>query len=476
MSAFKEKEPGYAQPPPRGLANKAASVYDSLASQDAWRVRQDAEKERQALAQSKRESVDERRQRLANACWDRSSKRTNAQATPEVDASRELVEGLSSKLHSVKSRLAQAQERPLESLLSDPSLDYPHALSDAKARVESEESRIEAEKPKRAGEGESRATVDKSKPREGATPGEGPTLAPQSKSPLSLEPSQKLKRALNGHVAIGSSLKPRDEPSERGCALCPVCRKRGLWSDRLKRFHKERMSKVVSEKRGKTQSSEADATPDDPPVNALTKSDSHELGEELAASIAEAIKRRQGSASRLGKAINAIKRCAGNRVPPGRATMTDSCRDTQASSVRELFDEIELSDEASASTPRVFNGKSASGKRRALATHVDDGLATCEDLDELKSLDKQTREKLNDEVDSEVSCAKLDYLGALAQVDHGQEATLATQSYIKETSKEHGVEGVAATPAKDSLLRVDEEAEALPKAAKEKRLSRYNKR
>ena len=78
--------------------------------------------------------------------------------------------------------------------------------------------------------------------------------------------------------------------------------------------------------------------------------------------------------------------------------------------------------EANPVDPCVFNRKSSSGKRCALATHVDDGLAACEDLDELELLDKQIREKFNNEVDSEVNCTKLDYLGALVQVDHGKEA------------------------------------------------------
>ena len=86
--------------------------------------------------------------------------------------------------------------------------------------------------------------------------------------------------------------------------------------------------------------------------------------------------------------------------------------------------------EANPVDPCVFNRKSASGKQCALAIHVDDGLATCEDLDELELLDKQIREKLNNEVDSQASRVKLDCLGALAQVDLGQEATLTMQSYI----------------------------------------------
>ena len=118
--------------------------------------------------------------------------------------------------------------------------------------------------------------------------------------------------------------------------------------------------------------------------------------------------------------------------------------------------------------PCVFNRKSSSGKQRTLAIHVDDGLATCEDLEELKLLDRQIKQKLNNEVDSEVGCTKFDYLGMLVQVDPGNDATLTMQSYITETSKEHGVEGVAATPATENLFKIDEDAEVLSKTAKEK--------
>ena len=41
------------------------------------------------------------------------------------------------------------------------------------------------------------------------------------------------------------------------------------------------------------------------------------------------------------------------------------------------------------------------------------------------------------------------------------------KSYITETSKEHGVEGVAATPATENLFKIDEDA-VLSKTAKEK--------
>ena len=53
----------------------------------------------------------------------------------------------------MKSRLAQGQEHSHESLQSYPSFDYPYALSDSKIRVEHEEARVEAEKPKSTGKG-----------------------------------------------------------------------------------------------------------------------------------------------------------------------------------------------------------------------------------------------------------------------------------------------------------------------------------
>ena len=60
----------------------------------------------------------------------------------------------------MKSKLAQGQERSYELLQNNPSLDYPYALTDSKARVEREEARLEAEKPKRVAEGKTRVGVD----------------------------------------------------------------------------------------------------------------------------------------------------------------------------------------------------------------------------------------------------------------------------------------------------------------------------
>ena len=58
MNLFKEKAPERVQPPPRSLANRVVAIYDALVSQDGWRAKQDADKERQALAQSEQVSTD----------------------------------------------------------------------------------------------------------------------------------------------------------------------------------------------------------------------------------------------------------------------------------------------------------------------------------------------------------------------------------------------------------------------------------
>ena len=110
MSLFKEREPSYTQLPPRNLAKRVATVYDALASQDSWKAKQDAEKERHALAQSEQESADERCQRFLSTRRSRNSKRPDDALTSErgaSDASRKSIEGLNAKLHSLKSRLAQ---------------------------------------------------------------------------------------------------------------------------------------------------------------------------------------------------------------------------------------------------------------------------------------------------------------------------------------------------------------------------------
>ena len=187
----------------------------------------------------------------------------------------------------MKSRLAQAQEHSQEFLLSNPSFDYPHTLSDAKVRIENEESRIESEKPKQFKPGKTYVGMDNNPPRGGPKTGNRPLLIPQSRLPFKLDNKQKFKRTLNGHVTIGANLKPEDKPSEFGYMFCPICYRRNFKNDHFKYFHKDFMDKVVSKKKDKSVDS---TSPDNPTVNVITKADLQEFGKELATSIAEAIK------------------------------------------------------------------------------------------------------------------------------------------------------------------------------------------
>jgi hypothetical protein len=116
----------------------------------------------------------------------------------------------------------------------------------------------------------------------------------------------------------------------------------------------------------------------------------------------------------------------------------------------------------------VFNRVSKSGKQCTLAIHVDDGMATCEDLEDLQLLDRQIREKFNNEVDSQVNCTKFDYLGMVIDTKDGDEAELTMKSYIEEVCEEHGEKGKAATPAADNLFKLNDDAERLDKSAAER--------
>ena len=61
-----------------------------------------------------------------------------------------------------------------------------------------------------------------------------------------------------------------------------------------------------------------------------------------------------------------------------------------------------------------------------------------------------------------------DEVGVEATPTHGKEAVLATQPFAQEASKERGVEGVAAAPAADRLLKIDEETDGLSEAESER--------
>ena len=158
------------------------------------------------------------------------------------------------------------------------SFDYPYTLSDAKIRIEHEESRIDVEKPKHAVKDKSYVTVDNPKRSNGFKQGKKQLLTPQTKLPFNSEPNQKFKKVLNGHVITGASLKPHGKPSEYGYMYCPICNKKGYKNDHFKYFHQQFMQKVISKKKDKSEKSEESTSPENPTVNVVTKSDLHEFG------------------------------------------------------------------------------------------------------------------------------------------------------------------------------------------------------
>jgi hypothetical protein len=62
--------------------------------------------------------------------------------------------------------------------------------------------------------------------------------------------------------------------------------------------------------------------------------------------------------------------------------------------------------------PCVFNRTTSTGKQTTLAIHVDDGLTTSEDLEDLALLQRQLKEKFDD-MECSIAEEKLEYLGIL---------------------------------------------------------------
>ena len=99
---------------------------------------------------------------------------------------------------------------------------------------------------------------------------------------------------------------------------------------------------------------------------------------------------------------------------------------------------------------------------------MDDGLATCADVEELNILEEQLRAEFNNEVDCVVDVPTFDYLGTKIDTSTKTKAELTMSSYIKEVLKERKITRKAATPAEDDLFKIDEESRVLDRAGKEK--------
>lgn len=118
--------------------------------------------------------------------------------------------------------------------------------------------------------------------------------------------------------------------------------------------------------------------------------------------------------------------------------------------------------------PCVFNRMSPSGKQLTIAMHVDDGLVTCEDEQELDRFEKQLKDEFK------ISCSRgpvVEYLGMKIDTTHKDGAEITMARYISEVVSESGVTKKSRTPAQDNLFKIDVESKILD-ASNRQRLHR----
>jgi len=105
--------------------------------------------------------------------------------------------------------------------------------------------------------------------------------------------------------------------------------------------------------------------------------------------------------------------------------------------------------------PCVFNRLSHSGKQTTLAIHVDDGLATSEDVEDLNLLKTQLMKKF-EEMECNIAEQKLEYLGMQIDISDADKAVLTMEKYITDILTENEVTTVAETPAANNLFAIEE--------------------
>ena len=243
-------------------------------------MKKDANDEYNKLEMKEVETIQEYHARFRNCLWNRNSKFTSDKAILEEEAARRYIDGLNSKYVALKSQLAANQQHDQEFLATYPSFDYPKNLSEARDRVEAEESRMDSENPVQPGKYRTYPTLDNDS-------GRNPEwrYQPQSILPDKLDPNQKFEKS-NGSVVQGRRLTGEDKPSEFGYMFCPDCRKDGFKNNHFKYFHKDFMEKVVGRRGGGKKNT---GTPPKTINAVLTKGDLKSFGKEIVEGITKAI-------------------------------------------------------------------------------------------------------------------------------------------------------------------------------------------
>ena len=105
--------------------------------------------------------------------------------------------------------------------------------------------------------------------------------------------------------------------------------------------------------------------------------------------------------------------------------------------------------------PCVFNRHTPTGKQTTLAIHVDDGLTTSEDREDLALLERQLKEKFDD-MECSIADDKFEYLGMQIDIADGKKAILTMEKYVSDILDENEVTDTSETPASDKLFTVGE--------------------
>ena len=111
----------------------------------------------------------------------------------------------------------------------------------------------------------------------------------------------------------------------------------------------------------------------------------------------------------------------------------------------------------------VFNRVSESGEQSTVCFHVDDGFASCENLEDLKLLEKQLRKEFKH---VEIHHGKIhEYLGMKLDFTEKYTCHITMQAYIKRLIDDNQIFKSSRTPAGTNLFIVDEDSEKLDKAS-----------
>jgi hypothetical protein len=109
----------------------------------------------------------------------------------------------------------------------------------------------------------------------------------------------------------------------------------------------------------------------------------------------------------------------------------------------------------------VYNKMNSRGNQCTVCIHVDDGMATCKDIEELQLLEAALKKEYGDKTSSEIGMKVFQFLGMTIDLSNGKSALLTMPNFTDEAVNELGVKTSASTPASQDLFTLDEHSPKL---------------